>query len=197
MCGPGKHNCQPFCGPEGRFCCSDSVCSVWPAPFSYLCVRVRILCVLKIVCCCRIKPDCRSACCGLHFDRLRCQGHCPSTRLFHSITLARGAPTVFGFSLLTAREKPNQNKHSERKKKKKRRKKEELGRRRKGLHSFFKEPSFSSYAQCHAVKPPVPLLSPLIFVFNSPRESSACIFVALSFLLLLHFRKISKRKKSR
>ncbi len=59
MCGPRKHNCQPFCGPEGRFDCSDSVCSLRPAPFSYLCVRVRILCVLKTVCCCRIKPVCR------------------------------------------------------------------------------------------------------------------------------------------
>ena len=59
MCGPRKHNCQPLCGPEGRFYCSDSVCSLRPAPFSYLCVRVRILSVLKIVCCCRIKPDCR------------------------------------------------------------------------------------------------------------------------------------------
>ena len=37
--------CQPFCGPEGRFYCSDSVCSLWPAPFSYLCVSVMILCV--------------------------------------------------------------------------------------------------------------------------------------------------------
>ena len=137
MCGPRKHNCQPFCGPEGRFYCSDSVCSLRPAPFSYLCVRVRILCVLKIVCCCRIKPDCRSACCGLHFDRLRCQGHCPSTRLFHSITLARGAPTVFGFSLLTAREKPNQNKHSERKKKKKRR-----TRKKKKRAPFFFQRTF-------------------------------------------------------
>ena len=36
--------CQPFCGPEGRFYCSDSVCnSLWPAPFSYLCVSVMIL----------------------------------------------------------------------------------------------------------------------------------------------------------
>ena len=43
LCGPGKHNCQPFCGPEGRFYCSDSVCSLWPAPFSYLCVSVMIL----------------------------------------------------------------------------------------------------------------------------------------------------------
>ena len=50
LCGPGKHNCQPFCGPEGRFYCSDSVCSLWPAPFSYLCVSVMILCVLKTVC---------------------------------------------------------------------------------------------------------------------------------------------------
>ena len=43
LCGPGKHNCQPFCGPEGRFDCSDSVSSLRPAPFFYLCVRVRIL----------------------------------------------------------------------------------------------------------------------------------------------------------
>ena len=43
MCGPRKHSCQPFCGPEGRFYCSDSVCSLWPAPFSYLCVRQRVL----------------------------------------------------------------------------------------------------------------------------------------------------------
>ena len=59
MCGPRKHNCQPFCGPEGRFDCSDSVFSLRPAPLSYLCVRLRILDVLKIVCCCRIKPVCR------------------------------------------------------------------------------------------------------------------------------------------
>ena len=25
LCGPRKHNCQPFCAPEGRFDCSDSV----------------------------------------------------------------------------------------------------------------------------------------------------------------------------
>ena len=48
MCGPRKHNCQPFCGPEGRSDCSDIVCSLRPAPFSYLCVGVRILGVLKI-----------------------------------------------------------------------------------------------------------------------------------------------------
>ena len=42
MCGPGKYSCQPFCGPEGRFYCSDSVCSLWPAPFFYLCVSVMI-----------------------------------------------------------------------------------------------------------------------------------------------------------
>ena len=59
MCGPGKHNCQPFCGPEGRFYCSDSVCSLRPAPFSYLCVRVRILGVLrKLSAAEQIKPDC-------------------------------------------------------------------------------------------------------------------------------------------
>ena len=44
LCGPRKCSCQTFCGPEGRFYCSNSVCSLWPAPFSYLCMRVRILC---------------------------------------------------------------------------------------------------------------------------------------------------------
>ena len=34
------------------------MCSLRPAPFSYLCVRVRILCVLKIVCGWANKPDC-------------------------------------------------------------------------------------------------------------------------------------------
>ena len=50
LCGTGKHNCQPFCGPEGRFYCSDSVCSLWPAPFSYLCVSVMILWVCWKLC---------------------------------------------------------------------------------------------------------------------------------------------------
>ena len=68
LCGPGKHNCQPFCGPEGRFYCSDSVCSLWPAPFSYLCVSVIILCVLKTVCGWTSKNWLLPyACCGLHF----------------------------------------------------------------------------------------------------------------------------------
>ena len=59
LCGPGKHNCQPFCGPEGRFYCSDSVCSLWPAPFSYLCVSVRILCVCwKLSAAEQVKTDC-------------------------------------------------------------------------------------------------------------------------------------------
>ena len=68
LCGPRKHSCQPFCGPEGRFYCSDSVCSLRPAPFSYLCMRVRILGMLKIVCSWANKtwllPN---TCCGLHF----------------------------------------------------------------------------------------------------------------------------------
>ena len=42
MCGPRKHNSQPFCGPEGQFDCSYSVFSLRPAPLSYLCVGVRI-----------------------------------------------------------------------------------------------------------------------------------------------------------
>ena len=68
LCGPGKHSCQPFCGPEGWFYCSDSVCSLWPAPFSYLCVRVSILGVLKIVCGWASKTWLLPyACCGLHF----------------------------------------------------------------------------------------------------------------------------------
>ena len=59
LCGPGKHNCQPFCGPEGRFYCSDSVCSLWPVPFSYLCVSVMILCVCwKLSAAEQVKTDC-------------------------------------------------------------------------------------------------------------------------------------------
>ena len=34
------------------------MCSLQPTPFSYLCVQVRILGVLKIVCCWTIKPNC-------------------------------------------------------------------------------------------------------------------------------------------
>ena len=79
LCRPRKYNCQPFCGPEVRTDCSDSVFSLRPAPLSYLWVRVRILGVLKIVCCCTIKPDCclcrlwscfltDSAACVLSFD---------------------------------------------------------------------------------------------------------------------------------
>ena len=68
MCRPRKHNRQPFCGPEGRFHCSDSVCSLLPALFSYLCMRVRILGVLKIVCCWANNTGLLPyACCGLHF----------------------------------------------------------------------------------------------------------------------------------
>ena len=68
LCGPRKHNCQPFCGPKGRFYCSDSVCSLRPAPFSYLRVRVRILGVLKIVCGWANKTWLLPyACCGLQF----------------------------------------------------------------------------------------------------------------------------------
>jgi len=59
LCGPGKHSCQPFCGPEGRFYCSDSVCSLWPAPFSYLCVSEWGLHVCwKLSAAEQVKPDC-------------------------------------------------------------------------------------------------------------------------------------------
>ena len=53
MCGPGKHNCQPFCGPEGRFYCSDSVCS--PAVLLSMRASEDLGCAEKVVCCCRIK----------------------------------------------------------------------------------------------------------------------------------------------
>ena len=44
------------------------MCSLWPAAFSYLCVRVRILGVLKIVCGWANKTWLLPyACCGLHF----------------------------------------------------------------------------------------------------------------------------------
>ena len=62
-----KHNCQPFCGPEGRFDSSDSVFSLWPTLLSYLCVQMRILCGLKTVCCCTINPDCCLRLRGLEF----------------------------------------------------------------------------------------------------------------------------------
>ena len=59
LCGPRKHNCQPFCGPEGLFHCSDSVSSLRPAPFSVIYAGAWGFCVCwEIVCCCRIKPDC-------------------------------------------------------------------------------------------------------------------------------------------
>ena len=51
----------------------------------------------------------------------------------------------------------------------------------KGLLHFIKEPSFSSFALCHAVKLLVPLLSPRWFwyVSNSSRERSTCFFGTL------------------
>ena len=60
LCRPRKHSCQPFCGPEGRFYCSDSVCFLWPAPFSYLCVSVsRDFGVCwKLSAAEQVKPDC-------------------------------------------------------------------------------------------------------------------------------------------
>ena len=85
MCGPRKHNCQPFCDPEGRFDCSDSVCSLRPAPLSCLCVRVRILGVLKIVCCCTIKPDCRLRLLWSPFLLTPLPVSCPSTTPLHYI----------------------------------------------------------------------------------------------------------------
>ena len=95
LCGPGKHSCQPFCGPEGRFYCSDSVCSLWPAPFSYLCVSVMILWVCwKLSAAEQVKTDCcntpaidhslhfiDSAACVLSFDH--------STPLHITITIQR------------------------------------------------------------------------------------------------------------
>ena len=82
LCGPGKHSCQPFCGPEGRFYCSDSVCSLWPAPFSYLCVSVVILCVCwKLSAAEQVKTDCcHTPAVVSIFDRLRYLGHCPVLR---------------------------------------------------------------------------------------------------------------------
>ena len=88
LCGPRKHNCQPFCGPEGGFDCSDSVCSLRPAPFSYLWVRVRILCVCwKLSAAEQIKPDCcHTPAVVSIFDRLRCLGHCLVLHHHRSIT---------------------------------------------------------------------------------------------------------------
>ena len=97
LCGPRKHNCQQFCGPEGRFDCSDE-CSLRPAPFSYLCVRVRILGVLKIVCCCTIKPDCRLRLLWSQFWLTPLPVSCPSTD--HTIPLHIYILYIFSFCLL-------------------------------------------------------------------------------------------------
>ena len=86
LCGPGKHNCQPFCGPEGRFYCSDSVCSLWPLPFSYLCVSVMILCVCwKLSAAEQVKTDCchRPAVVSTLLTPLPVS--CPLTTLHHYI----------------------------------------------------------------------------------------------------------------
>ena len=63
------------------------MCSLRPAPFSYLCVRVRILRVLKIVRCGRIKPDCRGTPAVVSiFDRLRCLCPVLLRGFYHSST---------------------------------------------------------------------------------------------------------------
>ena len=82
------------------FDCSDSVCSLRPTPFSYLCVHVRILGVLKIVCCWANKTRLLTyACCGLHFYGLRCL--CPvllrSTTPLH-IYIYRERENTWGLS---------------------------------------------------------------------------------------------------
>ena len=61
------------------------MCSLRPAPFSYLCVHARILCVLKS-CLLLSNKACLSpyACCGLHFYWLRCL--CPVLLPLHFIT---------------------------------------------------------------------------------------------------------------
>ena len=41
---------QPFCGPEGRFDCSERVFSLRPVPPCHLCVRVIILCIVQELC---------------------------------------------------------------------------------------------------------------------------------------------------
>ena len=50
------------------------MCSLWPVPFSYLCVWVMILGVLKIVCRCTIKPEgrCTPAVVSIFTDSAAC-----------------------------------------------------------------------------------------------------------------------------
>ena len=40
---------QPFCGPEGRFDCSDSVCSLRPAPLSFIVQQQKFFSTHKIL----------------------------------------------------------------------------------------------------------------------------------------------------
>ena len=56
-----------FCGPEGRSDFNEIVFSLRPASPCYVCTRVVILGVLKIVCCCENKSWSPYACCGLPF----------------------------------------------------------------------------------------------------------------------------------
>jgi len=83
LCGPRKHNCQPFCGPEAWSDCRDSVmyqlCTLRPAPLSCLCLQVRILGVLDKT---WLQPPPAVV---LLFDRLR--RLCPVLWPLHSITI--------------------------------------------------------------------------------------------------------------
>ena len=89
LCGPRKHSCQPFCGPDGRFYCSDSVCSLWPAPFSYLCVSVRILCVCwKLSAAEQVKTDCCHTPAVVSTLLTPLPVSCPLTTLHHYIIIS-------------------------------------------------------------------------------------------------------------
>ena len=92
LCGPGKHNCQPFCGPEGRFYCSDSVCSLWPTPFSYLCVSVRILGVCwKLSAAEQVKTDCCHTPAVVSTLLTPLPVSCPLTTPLHYISIGGGS----------------------------------------------------------------------------------------------------------
>ena len=58
MCGPRKHDCQPFCGPEGRFYCSNSVFPAARAVLLSMRASEDFGCAEKLSAAEQIKPDC-------------------------------------------------------------------------------------------------------------------------------------------
>ena len=78
MCGPRKHDCQPFCGPEGRFYCSDSVFPAARAVLLSMRASEDFGCAEKLSAAEQIKSDCCRLLTPLPVS-------CPSTTTHHYI----------------------------------------------------------------------------------------------------------------